>query len=120
MAAAGAHVTVLDNSPKQLEQDQFVARRDGLLITSILGDMRDLSRFAPESFDLVFNPCSMSFISEAHTVFEQVHHVLKPNGRLFVRLHQSRAFYLRRRRTVKEKAPDQTQASIQRLHSSFF
>jgi len=82
MAAAGAHVTVLDNSPKQLEQDQFVARRDGLVITSILGDMRDLSRFAPESFDLVFNPCSMSFISEAHTVFEQVHHVLKPNGRL--------------------------------------
>ena len=33
LAAAGANVTVLDNSPRQLEQDQIVARRDGLTQT---------------------------------------------------------------------------------------
>ena len=53
-AAAGARVTVLDNSPLQLEQDQIVARREGLSITSILGDMRDLSQFPTDFFDLIF------------------------------------------------------------------
>ena len=81
-AAAGAHVTVLDNSPLQLEQDQIVAHREDLKITSILGDMRDLSQFAPDTFDLIFNPCSVSFVSEVRTVFEQSYRVLKPTGRL--------------------------------------
>ena len=31
LAAAGAVVTTLDNSPKQLEQDDFVAKREGLV-----------------------------------------------------------------------------------------
>ena len=81
-AAAGAHVTVIDNSPRQLEQDQIVASREGLSITSILGDMRDLSQFSQESFDLVFNPCSVSFISEVRPVFEQSYRVLRTGGRL--------------------------------------
>lgn len=81
-AAAGARVTVLDNSPLQLEQDQVVARREGLSITSILGDMCDLSQFPPDSFDLIFNPCSTCFISDTRPVFEQSHRVLKPGGRL--------------------------------------
>jgi ubiquinone/menaquinone biosynthesis C-methylase UbiE len=81
-AAAGAHVTVIDNSPLQLEQDQIVARREDLTITSILGDMRDLSQFRAESFDLVFNPCSMSFISDARPVFEESYRVLRTGGRM--------------------------------------
>lgn len=81
-AAAGARVTVLDNSPLQLEQDQLVARREGLSITAVLGDMRDLSQFPPDSFDLIFNPCSMSFISGTHRVFKESYRVLKPGGRL--------------------------------------
>ncbi len=32
LAAAGADVTVLDNSEKQLNQDRMVAERDGLTI----------------------------------------------------------------------------------------
>ncbi|MGI9441164.1 MAG: class I SAM-dependent methyltransferase [Rubripirellula sp.] len=81
-AAAGARVTVLDNSPMQLEQDQIVARREGLSITSILGDMRDLSQFPSDSFDLIFNPCSMSFISDTRCVFDECFRVMKPGGRL--------------------------------------
>jgi SAM-dependent methyltransferase len=54
-AAAGARVTVLDNSPRQLGQDRLVADREGLLIRTIEGDMRDLSALADASFDLVFH-----------------------------------------------------------------
>lgn len=79
-AAAGAKVTVIDNSPRQLEQDQIVAKRDGLQIISILGDMRDLSRFPSESFDLVFNPCSASFIPAVQAMFDEVYRVLRHGG----------------------------------------
>ena len=81
-AAAGANVTVLDNSEQQLEQDQVVARRDGLQIASVLGDMRDLSCFDGGSFDLVFNPCSVSFIPDVQRVFDEVYRVLRPGGLL--------------------------------------
>ena len=39
LAAAGANVTVFDNSPKQLEHDHLVAKRDGLQIKLFEGDM---------------------------------------------------------------------------------
>ena len=45
LAAAGANLTVFDNSPRQLEQDQLVAEREGLNIRLVEGDMRDLSVF---------------------------------------------------------------------------
>src|SRR3989304_8160158 len=35
LAAAGAKVTVLDNSPKQLEQDRRVAEREGLTLERV-------------------------------------------------------------------------------------
>ena len=57
-AAAGAQVTVLDNSPAQLSRDREVADREGLALRTVEGDMADLSAFADESFDLVFHPVS--------------------------------------------------------------
>jgi SAM-dependent methyltransferase len=81
-AAAGANVTVIDNSTRQLEQDQIVARREGLHIESVLGDMRDLSSFPSATFDLVFNPCSVSFIPSVHMMFAEAYRVLRPDGLL--------------------------------------
>src|SRR3954465_12614356 len=49
LAAGGAAVTLLDNSPKQLAQDRLVADRDDLELTLVEGDMRDLRGFAEES-----------------------------------------------------------------------
>src|SRR4051794_17838764 len=69
LAAAGARVTVLDNSPRQLEQDELVAQRDNLPLRTVLGDMCDLSAFAGSSFDLVFNPVSNLFIPELPPVW---------------------------------------------------
>jgi SAM-dependent methyltransferase len=82
LAAAGATVTVLDNSPRQLAQDRMVAGRDGLELTTVLGDMRDLSAFAGASFDLVFHPVSNVFCPELAPVWRECFRVLRPGGSL--------------------------------------
>lgn len=82
LAAAGAVVTVFDNSPAQLEQDRLVAEREGLSLTLIEGDMRDLSCLKDESFDLVFHPCSNCFVPDVLSVWRECHRVLRPGGEL--------------------------------------
>jgi SAM-dependent methyltransferase len=82
LAAAGAHVTVLDNSPLQLERDREVAKRDGLAIRTELGQMHDLSRFGDGNFDLIFHPTSNSFAPEVRTVWRECFRVLRIGGRL--------------------------------------
>ena len=82
LAAAGATVTVLDNSPRQLERDREVAERDGLTIRTELGQMHDLSRFADRAFDLIFHPASNSFAPEIRPVWRECFRVLTPRGRL--------------------------------------
>jgi SAM-dependent methyltransferase len=84
LAATGAHVTVFDNSPRQLERDRSVADRDGLELRTVLGDMRDLSAFADHSFDLVFNPVSNCFCPDLAPVWRECFRVLRPGGILMV------------------------------------
>lgn len=80
LAAAGANVTVFDNSPRQLAQDRLVADREGLAIVTVQGDMRDLSPLADESFDLVFNPASNLFCPDLAPVWRECFRVLRPGG----------------------------------------
>src|SRR5690606_6411370 len=54
LATLGADVTIFDNSPKQLQQDKNLSDEYQLGIKTLQGDMRDLSVFADESFDLIF------------------------------------------------------------------
>ncbi len=82
LAAAGATVTVLDNSARQLAQDRMVADRDGLELATVLGDMRDLSAFADASFDLVFHPVSNLFCPDLEPVWRECFRVLRPGGSL--------------------------------------
>lgn len=82
LAAAGANVTVFDNSPAQLAQDRMVAGRDGLSVKLEQGDMADLSRFADASFDLIFHPCSNGFVPDVRPVWRECARVLRPGGRL--------------------------------------
>jgi SAM-dependent methyltransferase len=79
-AAAGARVTVFDNSPAQLGQDRKVAERDGLELRLVEGDMRDLSVFEDNSFDLIFHPCSNCFVDEVRRVWREAYRVLRPGG----------------------------------------
>jgi SAM-dependent methyltransferase len=80
LAAAGANVTVLDNSPGQLGQDRLVAQREGLDLETVQGDMADLSRFADDSFDLVFHPLSNLFVPEVRPVWAEAYRVLRCGG----------------------------------------
>ena len=82
LAAAGARVTVFDNSPAQLGKDRMVAERDGLQIVTELGDMRDLTRFTNASFDLIFHPVSNCFVDDIEPVWFECHRVLCPGGTL--------------------------------------
>lgn len=79
-AAAGANVTVLDNSPKQLECDRLVAKRDGLQLITVEGDMRDLSIFADEIFDFIFHPVSNFFCPDVLPVWREAYRVLRFDG----------------------------------------
>jgi SAM-dependent methyltransferase len=81
-AAASARVTVLDNSPRQLAQDRFVADRDGLKLKTVEGDMADLSAFADESFGLVFHPVSNLFVPDVRPVWREAFRVLRRGGLL--------------------------------------
>ena len=80
LAAAGAIVTVFDNSPAQLAQDRLVADRDGLLIETVQGDMADLSVFPDARFDLIIHPVSNVFVPDVKPVWREAFRVLKPGG----------------------------------------
>ncbi len=82
LAAAGANVTVFDNSPRQLAQDLLVAEREGLLIHVVEGDMADLSTFADESFDLIVHPVSNLFVPHVLPVWVETYRVLRHGGAL--------------------------------------
>lgn len=82
LAATGAIVTVLDNSPKQLERDRQVAERENLNLTTVAGDMANLSMFADESFDLIFHPVSNVFAPEVLPVWREAFRVLRRGGSL--------------------------------------
>ena len=79
-AAAGAKVTVLDNSPGQLAQDRLVAERDSLSLKTVEGDMADLSAFVDESFDLIFHPVSNLFAPDVRPVWAEAFRVLRRGG----------------------------------------
>ena len=77
LAAAGAIVTVYDLSIEQLNKDKFVAKRDDLNITTIQGDMRDLSIFEEQTFDFIISPISNLYIPELKDLWNECYRVLK-------------------------------------------
>jgi len=83
LAAAGANVTIFDNSAKQLEKDRFVAERDGLSIRTVQGDAANLSMFADASFDLIIHPVSNVFMPDVKPAWREAYRVLRKGGALF-------------------------------------
>ena len=82
LAAAGARVTVLDASEKQLARDEMVAKRDGLEIRAIKGSMSDLSLFSDNEFDLIVHPVSNCFVENVRPVWREAFRVLRSGGSL--------------------------------------
>lgn len=79
-AALGAEVTSFDYSHMQLAKDKEVAAENNLLITTIEGDMRNLSVFIDNTFDLVFNPISTVYIPDVFNTYKETFRILKPGG----------------------------------------
>jgi SAM-dependent methyltransferase len=82
LAAAGANVTVFDNSPAQLAQDKLVATRESLNIRLERGVMEDLSRFSDAGFDMIVHPVSNLFTPDVRRVGREAFRVLKRGGSL--------------------------------------
>jgi SAM-dependent methyltransferase len=76
----GAKVTVLDLSEVQLARDREAALHHGLTIEPVQGDMRDLSVFDTNSFDIVWQPYSLNYSPTVEPVFREVARVLRPGG----------------------------------------
>jgi SAM-dependent methyltransferase len=79
-ALLGAEVTVLDLCETQLDRDRQAAEHYGFHPDLQQGDMRDLSRFETNGFDMVYHAHSLSFIPDARIVFDHVARVLRPGG----------------------------------------
>jgi SAM-dependent methyltransferase len=79
-ALLGAQVVVLDISDGQLEKDREAARHYAYTLETVQGDMRDLSAFEDDSFDLVWHPYSLNFVPRCCEVFQGVSRVLRPGG----------------------------------------
>lgn len=82
-ALLGAGVTVVDLSAEQLERDAQAAGHYGLQIRTVQGDMRDLSVFDADSFDIVYQPYSINFVPECAEVFRQTARVLRSQGHYY-------------------------------------
>ena len=79
LSALGADVTVFDNSKKQLEQDEFVAKRDNLNIRTVQGNVQDLSVFSDESFDLIMEFVG-GWVDSLLPVWKEAYRVLRKGG----------------------------------------
>jgi len=59
-----------------------VVEREALTLKTVEGDAADLSMFADEAFDLVFNPCSTVFMQDVRAVWKEAYRVLRHDGNL--------------------------------------
>jgi SAM-dependent methyltransferase len=80
LAAAGARVSVIDDSSAQLDRDRQVAQREGLAIEAVAGDMADLGAFEDDRFGLVVHPISNCFVPDVLPVWSEAHRVLAEGG----------------------------------------
>ena len=76
----GARLTVLDLTEGQLDGDRKAADHYGYDVTTLQGDMRDLERLVDQSFDLVYQGNSMSWVPDVRQVYLEVVRVLRTGG----------------------------------------
>ena len=75
----GAHVTVVDLAEGQLEGDKQAAAHYGYRLSTIHGDMRDLSFLDDHSFDLVYGT-GMCYVPIVRDVFLSIARILRIGG----------------------------------------
>ena len=83
-AVKGYDVTIMDFSKSQLQRDEMVAKREGLKINTVQGDMTKPFPFENETFDIIFNPVSNVYIEDLENMYKEASRVLKKDGLLMV------------------------------------
>lgn len=91
-ALLGANATVFDLSEAQLQRDAGAAAHYGIDVKTVCGDMRDLSCFESDAFDIVYHAYSLGFVPDPRVVFQQVARVLRPGGVYY--FHCANPFYV--------------------------
>lgn len=86
-ATAGAIVTVVDISAKQLEQDHLAAKQRGLNVRVVEASMDNLSALADASFDIVVHPVSTCYVPDVRPVYREVARVTVAGG-IYVSQHK--------------------------------
>ena len=76
----GSRVTVVDLTEGQLVGDRRAADHYGYRVTAIQADMRDLSCLGDETFDMVWQAPSLSYVPDLQPVFAEVYRVLRSGG----------------------------------------
>ena len=76
----GARTTVFDLSETQLARDRLAAKHHDLDMTIVQGDMRDLSCFDDDAFDIVWQAFSMNFVPDTRPVLAEVRRVIRAGG----------------------------------------
>ena len=79
-AKLGAQTTVFDISPTQLKTVRDLAARERVKVRLVRGNMKDLSVFKNEAFDVVWHCHSLVFVDDATRVLSEVGRVLAPGG----------------------------------------
>lgn len=89
-AAAGARVTVVDFSERQLDHDRREAAARKLDLKAVCASIDDLRVLEANSFDLVVQPVSACYVPDVEKMYREVARVLRPGG-LYVVQHKQPA-----------------------------
>lgn len=80
MAAHGYHVTILDNSMRQLKAESLVAEREKYPVLALQADMTRPFPFKDESFDIIIHPVSNCYIENLQPTWNECYRVLRHGG----------------------------------------
>ena len=82
LAAGGAKVTSVENSPAQLQLDKDAATDNGLTVECILADMQALDFLGGRTFDRIFVGLGLQFIESPSLVWKSAASLLASGGQL--------------------------------------
>ena len=89
-ALAGAKVTVVDLSDRQLDHDRKAAAALGLKLRTVRTSIDRLEELDSASFDIVLQPVSACYLPDVAPMYAEVARVIRPRG-LYVAQHKQPA-----------------------------
>lgn len=86
-ALAGARVTVVDLSERQLDHDRRIANQLGLELRTLRQSIDQLDQLGDASFEVVVQPVSSCYLPRLEPMYAEIARVLRPGG-LYLSQHK--------------------------------